>query len=214
MSNDTYVTVMGNLVENPRQLVTSGGVHLVTMRVASTSRRFDRETGRWRDGDTLYINVSCWRWLADNVAASLQRGQPVVVHGRLRMRSYTNSEGKRRTSVEIDASTIGHDLSRGISRFQKARRGVPAGETNATGQDGAAQDGAAQDWAGQDGAAQVEVAADAATVTASPLSTPSTEVSRLRAVTDPVEEDATGAMSSSTGADAWLETADDQQSAA
>lgn len=122
MMNDTYVTVLGNVVEDPRYLATASGAHLASVRLASTSRRFDKEEGRWRDGDTLFLNVACWRSLGDNVAASVKKGDPLVVSGRLRMRSYTNKEGVRRVTPEIDASAVGHNLSRGIAHFQKPQR--------------------------------------------------------------------------------------------
>lgn len=120
--NDTYVTVVGNLVGEPNHTVTAGGTHMVTMRLASTPRRYDASKGGWRDGDTLFVNVSCWRSLAENVAASVRKGEQIVVTGRLRMRTYTTKDGGRRTSVEIDAGAVGHDLSRGVSRFTKTQR--------------------------------------------------------------------------------------------
>lgn len=132
MMNDTYVTVVGNVVAEPRQIVTTSGAQLVTFRLASTSRRFDREAGQWRDGDTLYISVSCWRSLAENVASSIRKGEPLVVAGRLRTRSYVNSEGHNRTVTEIEAAAVGHNLSRGVARFQKARRGHATAPPNAS----------------------------------------------------------------------------------
>lgn len=144
MINDTYVTVIGNVVGEPRHIVTSSGAHLATFRVASTSRRFDREEGGWRDGDTLYISVSCWRLLADNIAGSIERGQPVIVSGRLRTRSYTNHDGHRRVVTEIDAAAVGHNLSRGVARFQKAAR-FPATRAQSVEQTDAA-DHSADPW--------------------------------------------------------------------
>jgi single-strand DNA-binding protein len=75
---------------------------------------------------TLYITVSCWRGLAQNVAASVYKGQPVIVTGRLQMREYEKNEVKY-TTYEIDAVTVGHDLSRGTTIFSKSDRGpLPA----------------------------------------------------------------------------------------
>jgi single-strand DNA-binding protein len=123
--NETMVTVVGNVVSDPTLRVTSGGAKVSSFRLASTERRYDREAGGWRDGETLYWQVSCWRRAAENVADSLVKGQPVVVHGRLRERRY-EVEGERRTSLEIDASTVGHDLSRGVARFRRAAQQGPA----------------------------------------------------------------------------------------
>jgi single-strand DNA-binding protein len=94
--------------------------------VAWTSRFRDRETGEWRDGNTSFANVNCWRKLANNVVSSLRKGQAIVVMGRLQVREFDDREGRRRIAVDIEADAIGHDLYRGIAHFQRTFR--PAGE--------------------------------------------------------------------------------------
>ena len=121
MVNDIEVTVVGNVVTDVRHVVTNRGIPVASFRLASTSRRFDRESGRWVDGDVTFFTINCWRQLADNVGASLTKGQPVVVIGRLRTRDWERGD-KRGTSVEIDALAVGHDLCRGISQFERVRR--------------------------------------------------------------------------------------------
>ncbi len=119
---DTYLTISGNVVDEPRLRKTStNGVPVVTFRVASTSRRRDAESGAWSDRDNLFVNVTCWRNLATNVDQSLYKGQPVVVYGRFYSRQYTKDEVTRVT-YELDALAVGHDLSRGTSQFTKAAR--------------------------------------------------------------------------------------------
>ena len=78
-------------------------------------------TGEWRDGDTSYYTVNCWRRLGDHAKASLHKGEPVVVKGRFHTRSYEDKTGRLRTEVEITADTVGHDLSRGISNYMRTR---------------------------------------------------------------------------------------------
>src|ERR1700753_667276 len=118
--NDTYLTISGNVVDEPKLRKTAtNGITVLTFRVASTSRRRDAETGQWGDRDTLFVNVTCWRSLATNVADSLFKGQPVVVYGRFYSRQYTKDEITRVT-YEIDAVSVGHDLSRGISKVTQA----------------------------------------------------------------------------------------------
>jgi single-strand DNA-binding protein len=119
--NDAQITVVGNLTAEPRYLVTNNGTPLLSLRLASTPRRYDRETGMWRDGDTMFMTVTCWRALAANGQESLTKGDPVVVTGRLRLREYER-DGQRRLSAEIEATTVGHDLSRGVARFDRTRR--------------------------------------------------------------------------------------------
>jgi single-strand DNA-binding protein len=108
---DTMVTVAGNLVADPLQRVTAAGATVVNLRVAATPRRFDRETMQWRDGDPLFISVTCWRQLAGNVMATLRKGDGVLVHGRLSFRIYDDKLGVRRTQHEIEAVAVGPDLN-------------------------------------------------------------------------------------------------------
>jgi single-strand DNA-binding protein len=121
--NETLVTVAGNVAGEPRMRVTAGGVRVASFRLASTERRYNKELGAWRDGDTVYYTVTCWRTMAENAFESVQKGHPVVVHGRLHVGSY-EKEGQERTVVEIEARSLGHDLSWGVSRFTKARPGA------------------------------------------------------------------------------------------
>lgn len=121
---DTPVTVVGNVLTAPEWRRTSiTGAFVVTFKVASHSRRFDKERGQWVDGDSLRVRVACWRRLGENVSVSVQLGDPVVVYGRLYSRDWHDEQGNRRTSYELDALAVGHDLNRGVDKF--ARRKMP-----------------------------------------------------------------------------------------
>ncbi|WP_395656193.1 single-stranded DNA-binding protein [Nocardioides sp.] len=100
----------------------AGDVPVASFRLACTPRRFNRRTETWSDGATQWFTVTCWRGLADNVARSLRRGDPVVVQGRLDLRKYVNGDDVEVESLEIDATAVGHDLSRGTSRFTRTPR--------------------------------------------------------------------------------------------
>lgn len=131
--NEALVTMIGYVASKPRLFETKGGRFVTNMRVGVTPRLQDRETGQWSDGDTSYVTVTCWRSLATNVAACLRKGDPIVVKGRMRVREYEGRDGNRRTVVEVDASTLGHDLNRGVAHFLRTKRSlgeapiVPAG---------------------------------------------------------------------------------------
>lgn len=119
--NDTHVTIVGNVVDEPKSRRTESGIPITTFRIASSSRRFDKQEGRWVDGDRLFANVTCWRGTAQNVAESLRKGQPVIAVGRLYCREYTVDETPK-VSYQLDADAVGHDLSRGTSSFSKVAR--------------------------------------------------------------------------------------------
>lgn len=127
---DTQVTVVGNLVADPRLNFTGDGQPVASFRIASTPRRFDRVSNEWRDGDTLYASVTCWRGLAENAAASLKKGQSAIVIGRLSVRHYETKDGEKRQSVEIDAMAVGPDLSRVITVVKRAERGTAPAPTS------------------------------------------------------------------------------------
>jgi single-strand DNA-binding protein len=122
---DTRVTVVGNLVAEPRLTFTKDGHAVASFRLASTPRRFDRVAGEWKDGDTMFTNVTCWRALAENVITSLKKGTSVIVLGRLSVRPYETKDGDKRLSVDIDALAVGPDLGRVVTIIKRAERGVP-----------------------------------------------------------------------------------------
>ena len=121
MINDAQVFLSGYVAREPRFRITANGISNVSMRVAYTPRRVDRETGEWTDGTTSFVSVVCWRTLADNVAKCLHKGEPVVVKGRLQVRPY-EKDGVSRLAVEVEATSVGHDLAHGVASFQRPRR--------------------------------------------------------------------------------------------
>jgi single-strand DNA-binding protein len=110
---EPFITVVGNVGADPRTRVVAGGQVVTDFRIASTPRKVDRSTDAWSDGETMWFGVSCWRVLAENVAASLKKGDRVVVTGRLRARSWKTEQGEERSNLEIEAQTVGFDLARG-----------------------------------------------------------------------------------------------------
>ena len=171
MVNEAQLSLTGYVASDPRSRETRTGVPQVTMRVAWTPRWIDRTSGEWSDGNTSFVTVLCWRRLAANVATCIRRGDPVVIKGRLSIRPYEDKDGNARLAVEVDASSIGHDLSRGVAHFQRTRGGLPpltpAGQSIGSGPgDGfsSAEDGGGfgGDQPGEDGLGLIDEAAIAA----------------------------------------------------
>jgi single-strand DNA-binding protein len=112
------ITLTGLVATPPRHLVTNDGLPITTFRLASTQRRYDRGQQKWIDGDTNWFTITAFRQLASNAAASLSKGQRVVVTGRLRVRDWASDE-RTGTNVEVDADALGHDLSWGTAVFTR-----------------------------------------------------------------------------------------------
>ncbi|SDN51320.1 single-stranded DNA-binding protein [Allokutzneria albata] len=128
--HDSKATVIGNVVNDPQSRTVKSGACVVSFRVASTRRRLDRASGEWVDADQLFLSVQCWGELGAGVAYSLRKGDPVVVTGRLRTREW-ETEGQRRSVVELDAEAVGPDLARSLARVQRVHRGA-SGDAGAT----------------------------------------------------------------------------------
>jgi single-strand DNA-binding protein len=119
--NDSTVTMTGNVVTKPKNLEFDDGFQITEFRLASTPRRYDRASGEYVDGETSYLTVKCYRNLARNAAASLSLGDPVVVTGRLKVEQWRREERSGYTTL-IEATTLGHDLRRGITGFERVNR--------------------------------------------------------------------------------------------
>jgi single-strand DNA-binding protein len=131
MSQGGFVTVVGFVAKEPSLRMTKDGTHVADVRIGATTRMIDRQTGEWRDGDTSYFTVTCWRRLADHAKSSLHKGDPVLVKGRFRTKSYEDKTGRLRTEVDIVADTVGHDLNRGIANFMWDRSRADAADDQA-----------------------------------------------------------------------------------
>ena len=118
--NETTITMAGNLVADPELRYTPSGAAVVNFRIASTER-FKGEGG-WQDGDTLFMTVTAWRGLAENVAESASKGIRVIVTGRLKQRSYDTRDGGRATVYELDATDVGISLHRTTAKPLRAER--------------------------------------------------------------------------------------------
>jgi single-strand DNA-binding protein len=136
MSQDDLITVRGFVTAEPKLWQrTPTQSPVATIRVGSTRRKLNRETGEWLDGETSYYTVKCWRKLAENVHSCLRKGDMVFVRGRVITRNWLDDQQRVRTEIEIEADSVGHDLAFGWSHFNRGvhtpagvQRGIDQGE--------------------------------------------------------------------------------------
>ena len=128
MFNEAHISLMGYVASDPSySKIGKNQIPKLVLRVSWTPRRRDSATGEWIDGNRSFANVICWRQLAENGSICLRRGDPVVVRGRLDVRTFTGRDGQRRTVVDVEASALGPDLTRGVADFRKIW--PPSGKT-------------------------------------------------------------------------------------
>jgi len=101
MSNPT-VTVVGRIGQDP-EAVGSNGLRL---RVATNDRVKNDATGEWEDKNTSWWTVKAWRRLAEQSKHVLKKGQEVIIVGKVYEENWTDKDGTKRTSYEINADSI------------------------------------------------------------------------------------------------------------
>lgn len=123
MAGETYLTIVGNLTADPEMRTTSNGGTVANLTIASTPRQFDRNSGQWEDGETLFMRCSAWDTqyhpTASNIQASLSKGMRVIARGRLEQRSYQDRDGNKRTVVEMRLDEIGPALTRNTAQVTR-----------------------------------------------------------------------------------------------
>lgn len=123
MAGETVITVIGNLTADPELRWTNNGAAVAGFTIASTPRTYDRNSGEWKDGESLFLRCSVWREAAENVAESLRKGMRVIAQGRLVQRSYETKEGEKRTVVELQVDEIGPSLRSARAQVTRTNNG-------------------------------------------------------------------------------------------
>jgi len=120
MSQENTITLRGFLTAEPKLWQpTPKHTPVTEIRVGSTPRRLNRASGEWEDGVTSYYTVKCWRRLAVNVQSSLRKGDMVIIKGKFATRTWVDDQQLTRSQLQVEADSVGHDLSFGWSRFNR-----------------------------------------------------------------------------------------------
>ena len=114
MSNETYVTVIGNLSKDPELKHTPSGAAVVRVTVVTNARKFNKTTNEWEKKPGKFWDAEAWNQgkvlFADNIYNTLKKGDTVVLYGELETREYTTKEGEQRKADQIRIEGIGKDL--------------------------------------------------------------------------------------------------------
>lgn len=127
----TPVTIIGNVVADPEPRISQAGKPWASVRVASTPRERDRQSGEWKDGESMFVSIPVYGDMAENVVQSLTKGTRIIACGKLRQRTYTDNQGVERTSLEMyDVEGIGPELKWATATVTRTQRGQ-GGSNNA-----------------------------------------------------------------------------------
>lgn len=119
------ITIAGNLGADPELRYTPAGNAVVRFSIGVTDRKRDA-AGQWQDGDTAWFSVIAWNDLAENIAATFQRGNRVIVTGTMHQRSYQTDAGETRYVWEVRADEVGASLRFATAVIKRIARNRPA----------------------------------------------------------------------------------------
>lgn len=121
---DNTVTISGNVTKDPELRFLSSGQATTSFGVAVNRRWMNKQTQEWNEA-VSFFNVTAWREMAENIAESIQKGDRVVVTGRLEQRSWETDAGDKRSIVEIVADEVAPSLRWATAQVTRNER--PAG---------------------------------------------------------------------------------------
>lgn len=96
------VFLIGNLTREPELTETNSGIKVCRFGLA-VSRKYENSDG---ERQTDFFNCVAWRNLAETIARYTHKGNKVAVSGSIELRNYEDSQGVKRTAVDIVASDI------------------------------------------------------------------------------------------------------------
>ena len=99
------VILIGNVGMDPEVRTMEGGVKVARIRLATTERYRDRQSGENKE-HTEWHTITLWRGLAEVVDNYVRKGSQIYVEGRLRTREWTDQQGNKRYSTEILADAM------------------------------------------------------------------------------------------------------------
>lgn len=112
----------GTVVADPELRFTPSGAAVVNFRVASNSRRYNKDTNQWEDGDTTFLTCNLWGDAAQNVADTLRKGMRVNLTGKLKQRQYQTKDGQDRTVYEVEVFEVGPSLKYATAQVNRNPR--------------------------------------------------------------------------------------------
>ncbi len=96
------VFLIGNLTRDPELTETNGGIKICRFAIA-VNRNYSGSDGERK---TDFFNCVAWRNLAETVARYTKKGIKVAVSGSIELRNYEDSQGIKRTGVDIVAQDV------------------------------------------------------------------------------------------------------------
>ena len=94
------VILIGYLGQDPEIRYTASGQSVTKLRLATTDRYHDKNTGEKRE-QTQWHTLVAWGRLAEICGKYLQKGSHIYAEGKLTYRQWQDRDGKSRVAAEV-----------------------------------------------------------------------------------------------------------------
>ncbi|MBL1108019.1 single-stranded DNA-binding protein [Streptomyces sp. 5-8] len=136
------MTGVGRLTADPELRFTQSQKAVASVSLAFNSRRLNKQTNQWEDGDVFYIRGTAWERLAENVAETLAKGMEVIVTGEIRTECW-EKDGVKHERPALLIRSIAPNLAYAVAQVSKdaasQQNGQHGGQHTARPQQGQAQ---------------------------------------------------------------------------
>lgn len=120
------VILVGNAVAEPELRFTPQGLAIAKFTVACSSRKKVGED--WVDDKTLFMPVTLFKDVAEHAVESIEKGDEVMVTGRIYTNEWTTEDGTKRSRIVMDGNSVGVSLKfrtvpHGAGKTQRSQAG-------------------------------------------------------------------------------------------
>lgn len=115
-----YTTITANVGKDPELKQSNQGKSFARFSVAWSERSKDR-AGEWVDGPVIWVSVTCFGRMAENVCASISKGMQVDVTGHLKAESWASDQGEQ-TMFTMVADKVAPALTFQVAKVARANQ--------------------------------------------------------------------------------------------
>ncbi len=140
MPNFNKVLLMGNLTRDPELRATPSGTAVCQFGLA-VNRIYNNSNGE-RQEETTFVDVEAWGRQAETISKYVTKGNPLFVEGRLKLDSWENKEGEKRSKMKVVLENMQLISQRGegggyspSDSAPPARESAPASESSSKSED-------------------------------------------------------------------------------
>ena len=96
------VILIGRLAADPELKYTASGIAYLKFNIA-VNRRYKKDTG---EQQADFIPVTAWRQTAEFICKYFSKGQMIVIEGTLQNNNYTDQNGVKRYSMNVNTENV------------------------------------------------------------------------------------------------------------